>query len=99
MLNSNALYLYTDLPWVTKIFLKKVRGLQVISYFHVFDGFAVGIIHGKRPWVKIPWVYAIFLVVNTKKCVILKHFFYYYSDNYFEIFFNYVRLDMQGNDI
>jgi hypothetical protein len=38
-------------------------------------------------------------VLNTKKCVILKHFFYYYSDNYFEIFFNYVRLDMQGNDI
>jgi hypothetical protein len=54
------------LPWVTKIFLKKVRGLQVISYFHVFDGFAVGIIHGKRPWVKIPWVYAIFLVVKIQ---------------------------------
>jgi hypothetical protein len=34
-----------------------------------------------------------------EKMCYFKTFFYYYSDNYFEIFFNYVRLDMQGNDI
>jgi uncharacterized membrane protein YccC len=33
------------------------------SYFCVTDGFAMSIIHGKRPWVKLPRVFRTFLVV------------------------------------
>jgi hypothetical protein len=34
------------------------------SNFRITQGYAVGNIHGKWPWVKRPWVYAIFLVVT-----------------------------------